>query len=88
MENHPSFGTVVKAESFLTEVLLGIPVDLKESAEKLLSMKANEEVVFKVNKYHHDSGKVVLLGDAAHTMSSAFGQVRNTELPCVKQYLI
>ena len=31
--------------------------------------------VSSISQYHHKAGKVALAGDAAHTMSSALGQV-------------
>ena len=40
----------------------------------MIADKARTERIVKLNKYHHDSGKVVLIGDAAHSMSHALGQ--------------
>ena len=47
---------------------------LADAARTYLSTKPSTRILFKMNKYHHSGGKVVLIGDAAHTMSSALGQ--------------
>lgn len=75
LSNPDAFRTVDKAKSFLTHMLGEDPVDLQTAAEYLVHSKPSSETIFKLNKYHHEAGKVVLLGDAAHSMSSALGQV-------------
>ena len=47
---------------------------LADAARTYLSTKPSTRILFKMNKYHHSGGKVALVGDAAHTMSSHFGQ--------------
>lgn len=41
----------------------------------LIDSKVYSAKVFTANQYHHKGGKVVLAGDAAHTMSANLGQV-------------
>ena len=69
----------LETESAVQKFLLDIMGDvfinssLADAAKSYLSTKSSTRIVFKMNKYHHSAGKVVLIGDAAHTMSSAFG---------------
>jgi len=47
---------------------------MRSVAKQLLESKPSTQSVFKINEYAHSSGKVVLIGDAAHSMLSFLGQ--------------
>lgn len=74
LENANSFNTPEKAEQFLVRVLGKVPDNLTQVAKDLVSQKASGESIFKISQYHHQAGKVVLVGDAAHGMSTSLGQ--------------
>ena len=63
-------------QKFLLVVMGDVCINssLADAARTYLSTKPSTRILFKMNKYHHSGGKVVLVGDAAHTMSSHFGQ--------------
>ena len=50
--------------------------DLDQTLQSLLDAKPSTVRVAKMSQYHHKAGKVVLAGDAAHTMTSAMGLVK------------
>ena len=70
--------TTDDAKRFL-ELLFGNKLsyidDLDSSLQNLVDSKPSNVRVSKISQYHHKNGKVVLAGDAAHTMSSAMGLV-------------
>jgi hypothetical protein len=52
------------------------PTDLDiGTAREFYNSKGAGTNVFFLDKYHHSACKLVVIGDAAHTMSSALGQV-------------
>jgi 2-polyprenyl-6-methoxyphenol hydroxylase-like FAD-dependent oxidoreductase len=55
--------------------------DLDAVAEDVIRAESYPVRVMKLDQYHHKAGKVVLVGDAAHLMSTALGQVSN-EVAC------
>ena len=63
-----------RAKRFL-ETVFGEGLDLDRAALSLMEPQASPIRVVSLSQYHHKAGKVVLAGDAAHTMSSALGQV-------------
>ena len=52
----------------------------REIAEEFIDSKANSEYVFYMDKYHNSSKRLCVIGDAAHTMSSALGQVTSMKI--------
>ena len=74
INNPKSLSTITQAKKLLSYVFKE-PEDLfEEAANNLINSVGYGERIFKLNKYHHDSGKVVLIGDSAHSMSHALGQ--------------
>ncbi|MGK7878913.1 MAG: FAD-dependent oxidoreductase [Crocosphaera sp.] len=68
MTNENEFKTKVK-EIFLPGLELS-----DEQAEKFMQQRASSVIQTKCSRYHDMEGKVVLIGDAAHGMSSRLGQ--------------
>lgn len=63
------------AVRFLTRVLNSTAVqELHNSAQALRAGSSSGVSIFQCDAYHDASGKAVIIGDAAHTMSSALGQ--------------
>ena len=76
-QNPLGLETEAAVQKFLLDVLGDVCINntVAELAKTYLAMKPySASSVFKINKYHHTAGKVVLVGDAAHTMSPALGQ--------------
>ena len=78
VDNHNPLGleTESAVQKFLRDIMGDVCINssLADVARSYLSTKTSTRILFKMNKYHHSAGKVVLVGDAAHTMSAAFGQ--------------
>jgi len=75
-QNPRGLETEAAVQQFLTNVLGNVSIknSVAEAAKTYLAAKPSTQYIFKMSKYHHSAGKVVLVGDAAHTMSSALGQ--------------
>ena len=75
-DNPVGLETDSAVQKFLRDVMGDVCINssLADAAKTYLSTRASSFFAFKMNKYHHSGGKVVLVGDAAHTMSSHFGQ--------------
>ena len=74
VDNPLGLSTPPQAQNTLARIF-ELPEDqFQEAAATLIADKGRTERIVKLNKYHHDSGKVVLIGDAAHSMSHALGQ--------------
>jgi 2-polyprenyl-6-methoxyphenol hydroxylase-like FAD-dependent oxidoreductase len=58
-----------EARKLLNRTFTYPPADLESCLDRFLAAKISNETFFVMSQYHHDSGKVVLLGDAAHCMS-------------------
>ena len=65
------------AERFLKRILNCTSLDacMSPAVQDLIQRPAAGVNVFSLSSYHHTTGKVVVMGDAAHAMSSALGQV-------------
>ena len=75
-QNPLGLETESAVQKFLLDVMGDVCINssLADAARTYLSTKPSTRILFKMNKYHHSGGKVALVGDAAHTMSSHFGQ--------------
>lgn len=66
---------------FLERVLPAVPLDVDTVAQNYISQAPSTETQLKTSTYHHNAGKVVIMGDAAHHCTSALGQVKDSP-PC------
>lgn len=66
------------AERFLKRILncTSLDASMASAVQNLEHRPAAGVNIFSLSSYHHTSGKVVMIGDAAHAMSSALGQVQ------------
>ena len=73
-ENLPGMTHANELKTKVKEILLpGLELS-NEQAEKFMQQRASSVIQTKCSRYHDMEGKVVLIGDAAHGMSSRLGQ--------------
>lgn len=73
-QNPPGITNANELKNKIKEVLLpGLELS-DEEAEQFIKQPVSSVVQTKCNRYHDTEGKVILIGDAAHGMSSRLGQ--------------
>ncbi|MDJ0846483.1 MAG: NAD(P)/FAD-dependent oxidoreductase [Crocosphaera sp.] len=73
-QNPPGMTNANELKRKIKDVLLpGLELS-NEQAEKFIQKRHSSVIQTKCNRYHDIEGKVVLVGDAAHAMSSRLGQ--------------
>lgn len=76
IENPPGINTTTDLQKMVSETWfpnLGIKIS-EEQAREYLQQRPSSIVETKCNRYHDLPGKAVIIGDAAHAMSSYLGQ--------------
>ncbi|MDJ0658187.1 MAG: NAD(P)/FAD-dependent oxidoreductase [Crocosphaera sp.] len=73
-QNPPEITNANEFQRIVKDVLLPGLQLTNEQAEQFITKRPSSVIQTKCNRYHDREGKVVLVGDAAHAMSSRLGQ--------------